>query len=298
MGGSSGCGCSFIFFVIGGFVLFFVAWPIGVIILSLAALIFMSGGGRKSANKQAAVVRQKLSGKRIELWGENAFRAAVRMKNWFGRQSRTVKIVLLISAVALSCYCVMFLRQEIGVSNQNPSATEQIQTAVAALFSQRETAAVLENQTQTPIPNQTDLPLSSETTNYEIVFEIPNHRYDGGKTLYVLINQIDLSSDDFKNDIRIILQDIVAQEGNKISVEIHDSRATLDLSYKQYGDFSLGRPLTQSELDNRAIHLIASYDGDLETMIYVNTLMFFPGAFTDTPNVGIYVEEIEFDARK
>ena len=137
-----------------------------------------------------------------------------------------------------------------------------------------------------------------KTPKYQILYELSNKRYDGGKNYYVLIDPVDLSSDSFKNDIKTIAKKIVAKKDNKISIEIHDKKATLDLSYKQYGDMSLGRVLNQSELDERAIHLIADYSGDLETNIYLNSLSFFPGAFEDNAKVGKYLETIEFDAFK
>lgn len=137
-----------------------------------------------------------------------------------------------------------------------------------------------------------------KTPKYQIVYELSNKRYDGGKNYYVLIDPVDLSSDSFKNDIKTIAKKIVTEKGKKISIEIHDKKTTLDLSYKQYGDMSLGRVLNQSELDERAIHLIADFSGDLETNIYLNSLSFFPGAFEDNTKVGKYLETIEFDASK
>mgnify|MGYP001591345051 FL=1 len=137
-----------------------------------------------------------------------------------------------------------------------------------------------------------------KTPKYQIVYELSNKRYDGGKNYYVLIDPVNLSSDSFKNDIKTIAKKIVTENGNKISIEIHDKKTTLDLSYKQYGNMSLGRVLNQSELDERAIHLIADFSGDLETNIYLNSLSFFPGAFENNTKVGKYLETIEFDASK
>lgn len=132
--------------------------------------------------------------------------------------------------------------------------------------------------------------------DYEIVHELSKARFDGGKSFYVLVSSINLSSNAFKDDIKNIFRDIVSKKGNKISIEIYDNRASLDLSYKQYGDMTLGRTLNQNELNNRALHLIATYDGNLSTNIYTNTLSFFPGAFKDTATVGKFVETVAFNA--
>ncbi|MCW5887752.1 MAG: hypothetical protein KIT07_06475 [Anaerolineales bacterium] len=225
------------------------------------------------------------------------------MTKWVNFQSRAVKVIGVVTVISLSCCLITLLPERSENPNRGLSATSQMETAIANVMSSQETAVAQPSETQVTLPSSTALPaedpsMSQELPEYQIVYQVPNYRYDGGKAIYVLVDQVDLSSDLFKDDIRNILRMIVSQEGNKISIEIHDSRATLDLSYKQFGDLSLGRLLTQSELDNRGIHLVATYDGDLTTNIYVNTLSFFPGAFTDNPNVGGYVDTIEFDASR
>jgi hypothetical protein len=139
---------------------------------------------------------------------------------------------------------------------------------------------------------------NKKTPKYELVYELANKRYDGGKSLYVLIDPVDLKSDAFKDDIKSIVKKIVSEKGNKISIEMHDKKAALDISYKQYGDLSLGRVRTREESEELAIHFIAAYEGDLATMIYLNTLMFFPAASKDTAKVGKYVETSDYDAAK
>lgn len=144
-----------------------------------------------------------------------------------------------------------------------------------------------------------ELPVKEENNlKHQIVYELSNKRYDGGKNYYVLIDSIDLSSDIFKADIKAVVKKIVAERGKKVSIELHDSKESLNISYKQYGDQSLGRPKTDQE--NRIVerHFIAAYDGELQTGIYPNSLMFFPGAFKDSPEIGKFVETIEYDASK
>lgn len=132
--------------------------------------------------------------------------------------------------------------------------------------------------------------------DYQLVYELSDKRYDGGRDLYVLINPVDLSSDKFKDSVKAIIRDVVSKKGNKISIEIHDKRESLDLSYKQYGDMSLGRVRTQAESDEQEIHYIAVYSGELETGPYINSLSFFPGASKDNSVVGKYVGTLEFRA--
>ncbi len=202
----------------------------------------------------------------------------------------TRKKIALIFGIACFAFFILF-----GVTTDTDK-TKQTNTNKTA--TEKVTQPKTETKTQEETPKSEPAKIEEKVPQYQIVYELSNIRYDGGKNFYVLINSIDLASDNFKNDIKTIVKKIVAEKGNKISIKIHDKKATLDLSYKQYGDMSLGRMLNQSELDEIAIHLVADYSGNLETNIYLNTLSFFSGAFTDNAKVGKYLETIEFDATK
>jgi len=135
--------------------------------------------------------------------------------------------------------------------------------------------------------------------DYQIVYELSDKRYDGGKNFYVLVDKIDLSSADFKNDIKKMVDKIVKTKGGKIGIDFVNNKETLDLIYKShYGSNTLGRILTKAEIDKVGESLVAQFSGQLETDIYLNTLSFFPGTFTDNPKVGKYVETIEYNPNK
>lgn len=136
-----------------------------------------------------------------------------------------------------------------------------------------------------------------KTIDYKIIHAIDNKRFDGGKNYYLLIDPIDLKTNKFMDEVKLIVDKMVRQNGKKISIEIHDNEKSLDLSYSQYGDMSLGRPLTKSEIDLEGIHFIAAFDGDLSTGSYLNSIMFFPGTFTDNKLVGKYVSTIEYNPK-
>lgn len=135
----------------------------------------------------------------------------------------------------------------------------------------------------------------SPPPRYEILHTVKDKRYDGGDEHYVLIDPVDLSTDQFKEDIKVLVRALVKEKGKKQSFEFHDSRESLDISYKQYGDMSLGRPRTSEEDKILAVHYIAAFSGQLETGIYKNTLQFFLATFKDNPDVGKYVETLEFN---
>jgi hypothetical protein len=130
---------------------------------------------------------------------------------------------------------------------------------------------------------------------YEIIHTLDNKRFDGGKSFYVLIQPVALSDQGFKDDIKSIIKKLVAENGSKISVDVFDSRQALDVLYKQYGDLSLGRVRTAQEDNLVTNHEIASFTGNLTTGPYLNTLYFFPNAYTGTPHVGKYVGIIEYN---
>lgn len=129
---------------------------------------------------------------------------------------------------------------------------------------------------------------------YLIVHSKANHRADGASTYWVLIDPVDVSADAFKQDVENVIRKIIASKGAKISISIFDDSSILELDYKQYGDLSLGRVRTDEESAKMARHLIAMFSGDYELNLYTNELSYFPGAFNDTPEVGQYVDTIEF----
>ncbi|PIR51411.1 hypothetical protein COU78_01565 [Candidatus Peregrinibacteria bacterium CG10_big_fil_rev_8_21_14_0_10_49_24] len=153
----------------------------------------------------------------------------------------------------------------------------------------------LQAQEQAASTKTADIDNSIPMPEYTIVYTIHTQRYDSGTSYYVLIPAVDITSDVFKEEVRMLVRKIAAEKGGAVSIEFHDSRQSLDLSYKQYGDQSLGRPVTQGERDILARHFIASFDGELDTGIYRNTLMFFPSAFRQHPSVGEHVASEEFN---
>lgn len=137
---------------------------------------------------------------------------------------------------------------------------------------------------------------STSMLNYDIIYSIEK-RYDGGTSYYVLIDSVDLNSLLFMDDVKYIVNDLVREKGEKISIELFDNRDALELAYKQYGDLSLERTLTESENLWQGRHYIAAYSGNLETGFYFNTLLMFPSASSDHAEVGKYVAITEHNPK-
>ncbi|MEC5395908.1 hypothetical protein [Bergeyella sp. RCAD1439] len=133
------------------------------------------------------------------------------------------------------------------------------------------------------------------TIKYEILHETIK-RYDKAPSYFVLIDEVNLSNDKFKEDIKNLINKIVTEKGAKISIDILDNKNALELFYKShYGANTLGRILNKSELAQLEKHSVASFSGELETDMYPNTLYFFPSASKSTAKVGKFVEIIEYN---
>jgi hypothetical protein len=183
--------------------------------------------------------------------------------------SRNAKLIITAIVVVL----VMIVRSPDSNKNEKESTSTQNSTGNSQI-----------------VQKQEDIP------NYQIKHKIANHRADGGSTYFVLIPTVDLSNESFKADIKAMIKDVVRRNGKKISIDIYDDANVLDLYYRSHsGINTLGRVRTKAEQNSGTYHNVASFDGQLSTGFYKNTLYFFPGAFKKTPKVGEYVETVEFN---
>lgn len=136
------------------------------------------------------------------------------------------------------------------------------------------------------------------TISYKITQTVTGKRYDGGIIYYVVIDPVDLSSEAFKNNIKDLTNKITKEKGGKISIEFFDSEVTSDVHYKEYVEMSLTPQETKDAQADMGIHYVASFSGELESGIYKNSLMFFPGTFKSNQTVGKYVDTIEYNPSK
>lgn len=166
-----------------------------------------------------------------------------------------------------------------------------------ALTLSKSTTRKTEFPTSKPSLSNQTAQTKSETPNpelkYEIVYTLSNIRYDNGVAYYVLIDPVDLSNDNFKNQIKTLIKKIVLEKGKKINIDICDNKEALEVVYQRYGTMTLTP--NQSQLDLLGNHLVATFSGELKTTTYLNTLDFFPATFKDNSAVGKYVETIEFN---
>jgi len=134
--------------------------------------------------------------------------------------------------------------------------------------------------------------------SYEIIYKSFD-RFDGAPTYYILINTQNLDNEDFKNIIKQLVIDITSDKGKKISIDIYDDESALEYGYiYDHGTFEEWESIVNDQdiINHFALHCIATFEGELNTGMYFNTLWFF--IFSDqVDNILIdeYVDVIEFN---
>lgn len=132
-------------------------------------------------------------------------------------------------------------------------------------------------------------PLTGPTPKYSVVGQL-QWRSDGEPTYYVVIDPVDLSNDGFKQTVKLVTQALAQQNGG------------VDFSAKFYDDQSVAKEALASDpgsgnhtvpdkasLDFLGQHLVGIYSGGIEVNPSPYQLAWYPGAFTNTPNVGRWV---------
>jgi hypothetical protein len=140
--------------------------------------------------------------------------------------------------------------------------------------------------TSSPLPS---IPVTEKTLEFTIE-KTSIIRFDGATSYFVLIPEVDVTTDVFKSEIELIISTIRKDKGNKISIEIFDNSESLELSYEREVNLKMV-PADKNELVSR--HYIAGFSGELSTDFYKNTLYYFPAAFKDNAEVGKWVDIIE-----
>lgn len=133
---------------------------------------------------------------------------------------------------------------------------------------------------------------TQHTPAYHILHE-ESTRYDGGLSFYVLVDEVDLDSN-FKDSLKLIVNDIVSKNGSKVDITIADNRSCLDLLYMEEVEWAkINRALTEQEKSLRERHHICLFMAELDTPNKY-WLAFFPSASHDSPVVGKHFENIDY----
>lgn len=127
---------------------------------------------------------------------------------------------------------------------------------------------------------------SGEALNYEIIHTLENARYDGGYFYYILIDPIDINDSNFKDNIKKTISKIVEEKGINIGLDIYDNLEALNYGYEyDTAPMEEWEKLISNEeiMVKLARRCIATFDGNLDTGLYYNTLWFF--IYSDHANI-------------
>jgi hypothetical protein len=146
---------------------------------------------------------------------------------------------------------------------------------------------------------------------YEII-ETANDRFDGKPTYRILIDPVDLTNDTFKEDVRRVTVDLVEKNGQKISVDIFDSKdayealvektdvnrgCVRDDSGNLVSDTNAVKACLEGLTARMETHYIAFYEGYLEGAATDHWLSYFPSASKDHATVGGFVGNDDFNPK-
>lgn len=128
---------------------------------------------------------------------------------------------------------------------------------------------------------------------YKII-NVSQTRGDGSTIYYILINPVNLSNTNFKEEVKTIVKDLTQKKGGQLTAEIFDDKDALNLDiYKTYGKditsnsyyfnnygYDAGQyynNVPKSKDLKRKIHYIASFQGEMGEYkyLYNNELDFF-----------------------
>ena len=149
---------------------------------------------------------------------------------------------------------------------------------------------------ETPTATLAPAPPPPATPKYSVVGQ-SDKRFDGEPVYFMVIDPVDSSTDGFKQDVKLVLQAVADTDGGPdFSARIFDDEAIANEALSQEMNPPLGESPDETAAfeDLKGQHLVAMYAGGLATGVYPYELMWYPAAFTYTPNVGQFVASEEW----
>jgi len=124
---------------------------------------------------------------------------------------------------------------------------------------------------------------------YTVAFHVNGDDYKKPSYYYLSMDFPKLADGKFKEDVKAVTKDMLSIYGDKIVIQYSDDTDTLQSLYREQAS-----PESVSSNESYPNHLVATYTGNIDTGAYSNTLVFFPDAFTTTPQVGSLKETVSF----
>lgn len=132
------------------------------------------------------------------------------------------------------------------------------------------------------------------TPQYSVVGQT-SWRRDGQPRYHVVIDPVDLTTDGFKQNVKLMTAASAQTKGdNDFTVRIFDDEGIATESYRTDPGGSDPSAGTKEFLALKRQHLVAIYGGGLPAALCPYELGWYPTAFTSTPNVDMYVGNEEW----
>ncbi len=113
---------------------------------------------------------------------------------------------------------------------------------------------------------------------YEVIYAGDAKRSYPGYQHYILIEPIDINEPEFKNIIKVLIAYLAKTKGTYHSFDIYDNAEAFEYGYLyDHGSFEehLSLVADEDKLSLLVRHGIATFHGEMETMGYYNSLIFF-----------------------
>jgi len=208
-----------------------------------------------------------------------------------------------IKPIEIKRYSLSDIQSSLQYNNTIPSHKENpkikkavffiIAIAIISVFS-----IIKMRNTESNINEQKEIILLTPP-KYQIKEEIFT-RFDGAKSYFILIDDINIADKFLVDSMKAIVDDVVKEKGSKLDIEILDNQVALELLYAEIGSNSRKRPLTEKENEMITRHWIASYTGEIvyatddSTTPSTNTLSLLPNASANHKELGKYATHVEY----
>jgi hypothetical protein len=121
---------------------------------------------------------------------------------------------------------------------------------------------------------------------------------------YLVIDPVDLSNDGFKQNVKLILQDVAKTHGSpEFTADVYDDSAVADYDHRTDIDNPNAVPDPDTSSDHvkataaaDAQHDVAQYDSGASAVSvtgFAYEITWYPSASGDSPNVGKYADGVE-----
>ena len=109
--------------------------------------------------------------------------------------------------------------------------------------------------------------LTPATPDFKVVAQTTGERFDNGKSYYIAIAPVDLSSGSFRQNVKFVLQTVAKSNGSpNFSASVYDDETIAERAFSYYRDELADIPPDemQAQIAQEEQHLVAMYTGGID----------------------------------